>query len=61
MVVWTGTMGVSRRVRGNLTCAGVVEDTLSTSTLGSIPVAKQAELLTHQREYRHSLQSVPVS
>lgn len=53
-------MGISRGIRGNLTCAGVAKDTLSTSTQENIPVAKQAELHTHQREYRHSLQSVPV-
>lgn len=37
-------MGVSRGIRGNITCAGVAEDTLSTSIWGRVPIAKQAEL-----------------
>lgn len=58
MVVSTGDCGISRGIRGNLTCAGVAEDTLSTSPWGRVPVARQAGL--HIRGSRHSLQSVPM-
>lgn len=67
MVVCTGAAGervvvgaaVCKRNKGEVNYrAGVAEDTLSASTQGRVPVARQAEL--HIRGSRPSLQSVPV-